>query len=165
MIASVSSRRCGSYRMYLKGDSSHQTVMIVYELKCFFHISNCHNMQTLMQSCDVFHTQHVIFFSTFDTCASTMCLAITMNTCVNVCSLNCLELFFKNKIGQTCLVCVCFGSKCPSFLLLRDVFKSLKCCLDLCLRSMFDYIHICVFLSFEKLFSSDLDSFSIALVR
>ena len=33
MIASVSSRRCGSYRMYLKGDSSHQTVMIVYELK------------------------------------------------------------------------------------------------------------------------------------
>ena len=33
MIASVSSRRCGSYRMYLKGDSPHQTVMIVCELK------------------------------------------------------------------------------------------------------------------------------------
>ena len=33
MIASVSSRRCGNYRMYLKGDSPHQTVMIVCELK------------------------------------------------------------------------------------------------------------------------------------
>ena len=29
MIASVSSRRCGSYRMYLEGDSPHQTIMIV----------------------------------------------------------------------------------------------------------------------------------------
>ena len=26
------SRRCGSYRMYLEGDSPHQVVMIVYEL-------------------------------------------------------------------------------------------------------------------------------------
>ena len=33
MIASVSSRRCGSYRMYLERDSPHQTVMIVCELK------------------------------------------------------------------------------------------------------------------------------------
>ena len=33
MIASVSFRRCGSYRMYLEGDSPHQTVMIVCELK------------------------------------------------------------------------------------------------------------------------------------
>ena len=33
MIASVSSRRCGSYRMYLEGDSPHQIVMIVCELK------------------------------------------------------------------------------------------------------------------------------------
>ena len=33
MIASVYSRRCESYRMYLKGDSPHQTVMIVRELK------------------------------------------------------------------------------------------------------------------------------------
>ena len=33
MIASVYSRRCGSYKMYLKGDSPHQIVMIVYELK------------------------------------------------------------------------------------------------------------------------------------
>ena len=33
MIASVSSRRCESYRMYLEGDSPHQIVMIVCELK------------------------------------------------------------------------------------------------------------------------------------
>ena len=33
MIASVYSRRCESYRMYLEGDSPHQTIMIVCELK------------------------------------------------------------------------------------------------------------------------------------
>ena len=33
MIASMSSRKCGSYRMYLEGDSPYQTVMIVCELK------------------------------------------------------------------------------------------------------------------------------------
>ena len=72
MIASVYSRRCGSYRMYFEGDSPHQTVMIVCELNWFSHISNRHNMYKLMQSCDVFHTQHIIFFATLDICASTM---------------------------------------------------------------------------------------------
>ena len=33
MSASVYSKRCGSYRMYLKSDSPHQAVMIVCELK------------------------------------------------------------------------------------------------------------------------------------
>ena len=33
MITSMSSRRCGSYRMYLEGDSPHQTIMIMCELK------------------------------------------------------------------------------------------------------------------------------------
>ena len=32
MIASVYSRRCGSYRMYLEGNSPHQAVIIVCEL-------------------------------------------------------------------------------------------------------------------------------------
>ena len=72
MIASLYSRRCGSYRMYLEGESPHQTVMIVCELKRLSHISNRHNMYTLMQSCNVFHTQHAIFFATLDTCADTM---------------------------------------------------------------------------------------------
>ena len=69
---SVYSRRCRSYRMYFECDSPHQTVMIVWELKWFSYISNHHNMYTLMQSCDIFHTQHAIFFATLDTCASTM---------------------------------------------------------------------------------------------
>ena len=72
MIANMYSRRSGSYRMYLEGDSPHQAIMIVCELKWLSHISNCHNMNTLMQSCDVFHTQHTIFFATFDTCAGTI---------------------------------------------------------------------------------------------
>ena len=72
MIASVYSTRCGSYKMYLESDSPHQTVIIVCELKWFSHISNHHNIYTLMQSCDVSHTQHAIFFATLDTCASTM---------------------------------------------------------------------------------------------
>ena len=71
MIASVYSRRCGSYTMYLEGDSPHQAVMIVY-LKRLSHISNRHNMCTLMQSCNAFHTQHAIFFTILDTCADTM---------------------------------------------------------------------------------------------
>ena len=72
MIASMYSRRCGSYRMYLEGNSPHQAVMIMCELKWFPHISNRHNMYTLMQSCDVFHTQHAISFAILDTCADTM---------------------------------------------------------------------------------------------
>ena len=72
MIASVYSRRCESYRMYLEGDSLHQVVMIVCELKRFSYISNHHNMYTLTQSCDIFHTQHAIFFAILDTCANTM---------------------------------------------------------------------------------------------
>ena len=72
MIASVYSRRCGSYRMYLKGDSPHQAVMIVCVLKQLSHISNPHNIYTLKKSCDVFHTQQAIFFAILDTCVDTM---------------------------------------------------------------------------------------------
>ena len=72
IIASVYSRRCESYRMYSEGDSPHQAIMIVCELKRFSHISNHHNMYTVMQSCDVFHTQHAIFFAILNTCADTM---------------------------------------------------------------------------------------------
>ena len=38
------------------------------------------------------------FFATLDTCACTIDLAITRNTCVDKCSLNCLNLFLKYKI-------------------------------------------------------------------
>ena len=33
MIAGTSSRRCESYKIDLEGDSPHQTIMIVCELK------------------------------------------------------------------------------------------------------------------------------------
>ena len=83
--------------MYLEGDSPHQAVMIVCELKRFSHISNCHNMYTHMQSCDVFHTQYSLLFFIH---VQIQCdLAITSFTCVNVCSPNCLDLFLKYKIG------------------------------------------------------------------
>ena len=58
--------------MYLEGVSPYQAVMIVYELKQLSYISNRHNMYTLIQSCDVFHTQHAIFFAILDTCADTI---------------------------------------------------------------------------------------------
>ena len=48
--------------------------------------------------------------------------------------------------------CVCFGSKCLSFFLLRDDFESLKCCLDLWLSSMFNCIHLCFFSSLKNCF-------------
>ena len=36
MIASMSSKRCRSYRMYLEGNNPHQAVIIVSELKLIF---------------------------------------------------------------------------------------------------------------------------------
>ena len=72
MIASMSSRKCESYRIYLEDNSLHQAVMIVCKLNWFSHIPNRHYMKTLIQSCDIFHTQHAIFFATFDTCVGTM---------------------------------------------------------------------------------------------
>ena len=95
MLASVYFRRCGSYRMYLEGDSLHQAIMIVCELKWFSHISNHHNMYTLMKSCDVFHTQHAIFFANLDTCAGIIWFGHHKVLCVNVYSLNYLDLFFE----------------------------------------------------------------------
>ena len=65
------SRRCGSYMMYLKGDSPHQIVIIVCKCIRFSHISNHNNMKNLC-TLAMFHTQHAKFFATFDTCAGTM---------------------------------------------------------------------------------------------
>ena len=150
MIASVYSRRCGSYRMYLEGDNPHQTVMVVCELKQFL-ISQI--VTTCIHLCNlaIFFTHNTQYSLLLLIHVQVQCdLAIIRFTCVNVCSLNCLNLFFKYTIGQTCLVCVCvcvcLGSLCLSFLLLRDDFKSLKCCLDPWLSCIFDCIHVYVFL-------------------
>ena len=95
MIASVYSRRCESYRMYLEGDSPHQAVMIVCKLKRFSHISNRHTCIHLCNFAMFFthNTQYSLLFLIhvqiqYD-------LAITSFTCVNVCSLNCLNLVFE----------------------------------------------------------------------
>ena len=112
-----------------------------------------------MQSCDVFthNTQNSLLLLIhvqvqYD-------LAITRNTCVNVYSLNYLDLFLKYKLVRLVLcvcvcVCVCFGSKCLTLFLLRDDFESLKCCLNLWLGSILDCINVYVFLFFKKLFLS-----------
>ena len=65
------SRRYGSYKMYLEGDSPHQAVMIVYELNWFSHISNHHNMWHWCTLAMFSHTT-CKFFATFDTRAGTM---------------------------------------------------------------------------------------------
>ena len=84
MIASVSFGRCGSYRMYLEGDSHPQTV-ITYRHLCNFTIFFAHNTQYSLLL--LIHVQ-------------VQCdLAITRNTYVNVCLLNYLDLFLKYKIG------------------------------------------------------------------
>ena len=86
MIASVSLRRCGSYKMYLEDDNPPQASMIVCELKqlCNLAMFFTHNKQYSLLL--LIHVQ-------------VQCdLAITRNTCVNVCPLNCLDLFLKYKI-------------------------------------------------------------------
>ena len=65
------SRRCRSYRMYLKRDSPYQAVMIMCELNLFSHISNRHNMRHLCTLAMFKHTTHK-FFATFDTCVGIM---------------------------------------------------------------------------------------------
>ena len=129
MIVSMYSRRCGSYRMYLEGDSPHQAVMIVCELKRFSHISNRHNMYTLMQSCDVFFTHNIQYSLLFLIHVQIQYdLVITSFTCVNVCSLNCLDSFLKYKIGQNCLMCMCvLEILVLKIFRLRDYFERLLC--------------------------------------
>ena len=99
MIASVYSRRCESYNMYLEGDSPHQIVMIVCELKWFF-LSQI--VITFIHLCDfaMFFTHNTQYSLLLLIHVQVQCdLAITRFTCVNVCSLNCLNLFLKYKIG------------------------------------------------------------------
>ena len=58
--------------MYLKGDSPHQTVMIVCECIRSPHIMNFHNMRYLCTFAMFSHTTRILF-ATFDTCAGAMC--------------------------------------------------------------------------------------------
>ena len=89
------SRRCGSYMMYLEGDSPHQIVMIVCECIRFSHISNRHNMRNLCTLVMFSHTTHKNSLLCLIHVQVKCDLAITSFRCVNVCSLNCLNLVFE----------------------------------------------------------------------
>ena len=106
MIVSVYSRRCGSYRMYLEGNSPHQIVMIVCELKCLL-ISQI--VITCIHLCNLamFFTHNMQYSLLLLINVQVQCdLAIIRFTCVNVCSLNSLHLFLKYK---NWLDLFCFG--------------------------------------------------------
>ena len=64
--------KCESYMIYLNGDSSHQTVMIMCECIRCSHISNCHNLRNLC-TLVMFSNTTRIFFATLDTCVGIMC--------------------------------------------------------------------------------------------
>ena len=88
------SKRCGSYRMYLEGDSPHKAIMIVRELNWFSHISNCYNMRHLwLLLC--FHTQQKNSLLLLIHVQVQCDLAITRDTCVIICSLNLVRLVFE----------------------------------------------------------------------
>ena len=57
--------------MYLKGDSPHQTFMIVCECIRCTHILNHHNMRNLCTLVMFSHTTNK-FFATLDICAGIM---------------------------------------------------------------------------------------------
>ena len=92
------SRRCRSYKIYLECDSPHQLVMIVCECIWSSHISNLHNMRHIW-TLAMFHTQHANSLLLLIHVQVQCDLAITRNTCVNIYSLNCLNLFLKYKIN------------------------------------------------------------------
>ena len=97
MIASMYSKRCGSYRMYLEGNSPHQTVMIVCELHDFL-ISQI--VMTCIHLCNlvIFFTHNTQYSLLLSIHVQVQCdLAITRFTYVNVCSLNCLDSFWHIK--------------------------------------------------------------------
>ena len=87
MIVSVYSKRYGSYRMYLEGNSPHYTVMIVCELKWFSHVY----IYTILRCSS--HTTHNILCYSWYMCRYNVIWLSQGFTCVNVCTLNCLNLF------------------------------------------------------------------------
>ena len=150
--------------MYIEGDSPHQAVMIVCQCILFSHISNFYNIIHLC-TLAMFHTQHAYTLLLLIHVQAQCDLAITGDTCVNMCSLNCFNLFLKRKIGQTCCVCVCvcvcvFLDLCMLCIYVERYFESLICCLEVCLSSLLvAFISMC-FSSHEKPSFFKLDSFS-----
>ena len=103
-----------------------------------------------------FHTQHANSLLLLIHVQVQCDLIITRNTCVNIYSLNCLNLFLKYKIWLdlfSVCVCVCFGSWMLCIYVER-YFESLICWLVLCLSSLLvAFISLC-FSSLKNSFSS-----------
>ena len=92
------SRRCESYMMYLKGDCSHQTVMIVCGCIWFSYITTLHIMRHLCSFAKVSHTTRILF-TTLDIIVQVQCdLVIKRNIYGSISLLNCLNLFLKIKL-------------------------------------------------------------------
>ena len=83
--------------MYLEGDSPHQTIMIVCECICFSHVSNLHYMRHLC-TLALCHTQQANSLLLLIHMQVQCDLAITRNIFIDICFLNCLNLFLKYKI-------------------------------------------------------------------
>ena len=90
-------------------------------------------------------------------------LAITKFTCVNVCSLNCLDLFLKYKFGLVCVcVCVCLGFMCLKIIVERWFWKFKMLFGSLVELHALLHLYLC-FSLLEKLFLSYLDTSSTPL--
>ena len=116
----------------------------------------------------LFHTQHANSLTLLIHEQVQCDLTITNDTCINICLLNCFNLFLKNKIYQTCLVCLwiqeCFASRVEVW------FECLTCCLDACLSSHLVAFSSYVVFPLEKplfciLNSFSIDTFSIEISR
>ena len=154
------SRRYRSYKMYLEGPIKQLWLCVsVFD----FLISQIIIIWDTYAFLLCFHTQHANSLLLLIHVQVPCDLAITRNTCVNICSLNYLNLFLKYKIGFTCLVFVhgCVLDLWMLCLYAEWCFESLICWLDLCLSSLLvTFISMC-FSLLEKLFFFKLDSYSI----
>ena len=134
-------RICGSYMMYLEGDGSHQTIMILCECIWSSYIITFHIMIYLYSLAKGSHTT-CIFFATFDTIVQVQCdLAITRDTCGSIHFLNFLNMFW-NKIWldffSVFFISECFASR------VEVMFLCLICSLN-CLNLFWNKIWLDLF--------------------
>ena len=144
-------RICGSYMMYLEGDGSHQTIMILCECIWSSYIITFHIMIYLNSLAKGSHTT-CIFFATFDTIVQVQCdLAITRDTCGSIHFLNFLNMFW-NKIWldffSVFFISECFASR------VEVMFLCLICSLIAYFRVYLVCFHLVLLLLLENHFSS-----------
>ena len=92
------SRRCRSYMMYFKGVVPIKQLWLCVSVFDFL-ISQIVIIWDIYALVLCFHTQHTNSLLLLIHVQVQCDLAITRNTCLNICSLNCLNLFLKYQIG------------------------------------------------------------------